>query len=394
MNTVFDSSRQPQFNKSDTSSQSDSETDVNFWQRLPRPIVGLAPMDGVTDQPFRQIVNRFSSPDVTITEFTNVEGLCHGAKQLLQNLIYDQTQRPIVAQIYGKTPRFFRQVAVLVAQLGFDGIDINMGCPSKSVAGGGAGAALIQTPKLAQQIIQAVQQGMKDWVDGKNCTDCEDLRPKVCQYVEQLQHPKSRQLLPVSLKTRTGYDQPAIDNWLPVLAEMQPAAIILHGRTLKQGYSGQADWGLIGQAASLVKEISPNTIFLGNGDVQHRVHAQQLCSQYRLDGALIGREARGNPFVFLPTKKYQEWQQLPQSQQAHQLAITALTHARVYEDIFLKSQLQPPLRNYLFLPMRKHLAWYISSVPHAAQIRKELVRTDSAGQVKQILLRWKLLPTN
>ena len=114
---------------------------TNFWQTLELPIIGLSPMDGVTDQPFRHIQKKYGNPPVVYTEFTSTEGVCHGAEQLLSDFLYDETQRPIIAQIYGTTPEFFRQTTILLCELGFDGIDINMGCPAKNVAHSGAGAA-------------------------------------------------------------------------------------------------------------------------------------------------------------------------------------------------------------------------------------------------------------
>jgi hypothetical protein len=122
----------------DTSTQS-------FWHALPRPLIGLAPMDGITDHPFRHIQKKYGNPAIMYTEFTSVEALCHGDWQSMNHLLYDESQRPIIAQIYGRTPLYFRQIAVLLCELGFDGIDINMGCPAKSVANGGCGAGLIRT---------------------------------------------------------------------------------------------------------------------------------------------------------------------------------------------------------------------------------------------------------
>ncbi|MDQ5950783.1 MAG: hypothetical protein QG639_59, partial [Patescibacteria group bacterium] len=145
-----------------------------FWRQLPLPIVGLSPMDGVTDQPFRFIQKKYGKPAVVITEFTSVEGVCHGASPLLKDFQFDESQRPVVAQIYGTTPDFFRQTAIILCELGFDGIDINMGCPAKNVAHSGAGAALIQTPDLAQEIIRAVQQGISEWKNGATVDNCPD----------------------------------------------------------------------------------------------------------------------------------------------------------------------------------------------------------------------------
>ncbi len=370
---------------------------TNFWQdlkqQLDRALVGLAPMDGITDQPFRHIVKKYGQPDVIYTEFVNVEGLCHNAEVLLRPLLYDNSQRPIAAQIYGKTPDSFRQAAILVCQLGFDGIDLNMGCPSKSVAGGGAGAGLIKNPKLAQAIIRATQQGVQDWVDGKNCTDCPDFSDSFCELVEKQRQAldldstvqfENRYTLPVSVKTRLGFDQPAIQDWLPFLLDEQPAAVAIHGRTLKQGYSGLANWEQIGQAAQLAKEQSPDTLILGNGDVTSFAQAQEKAQAYEVNGVLIGRAAQGNPFVFAQENSLED---LDKHEQAKILAKVALEHAQFYEETFCSNDEE----ECFFLPMRKHLAWYVKGIPHAKEIRNRLVRTNSSREVKKIFEEFQLV---
>ena len=367
----------------------------NFWQQLqqtqPHSIVGLAPMDGITDQPFRFMTQKYGQPDVIFIEFVNVEGLCHNAERLLEPLLYDVTQRPIVAQIYGKTPDSFRQAAILVCQLGFDGLDLNMGCPSKSVAGGGSGAALIKTPELATAIIQAAQQGIQEWLSGATCADCSDFSAEFCELVESRRATvglpptaelKTRQEIPISIKTRTGFDHPSVDTWLPTILATQPAALILHGRTFKQSFRGPADWALIGQAAELVRQLSPETIFLGNGDVKNRFDGETKARQHQLDGVLIGRAARGNPWVFAVDDVLVA---LTNQQRAQKMAQLALEHAQVFESTFSQRE------KFSFLPMRKHLAWYMSGFPGAKQLRQQLVRTNSSQEVTQIFKQFDLL---
>ncbi|MEA2056724.1 MAG: tRNA-dihydrouridine synthase [Patescibacteria group bacterium] len=358
----------------------------NFYQQLTKPFAGLAPMDGVTDQPFRHIVQKYGQPDLIYTEFTNVEGLCHGATRLLRPLLYDVSQRPIIAQFFGKDPASFRQAAILAAELGFDGIDLNMGCPAKQVANHGSGAALIKAPDLAKEIIKATIAGVADWQNGKTCSDCEDLTAEICQIVKQrriklgLKQQAKRESIPVSVKTRTGHNQPVINDWIGLLAQTEIATITLHGRTLKQAYSSQANWDLIAQAAELAHEAGK--VFIGNGDVHSRQEARQKAEEYNVDGVLIGRAAQGNPFVFRrpnPQKK------LTPKQQAQKLAQVALEHARLFEQTFQDKE------KYHFLPMRKHLAWYVAAIPHAKKIRKELVRTNNSQEVEQIFTKWDLL---
>jgi nifR3 family TIM-barrel protein len=348
----------------------------DFWKQLKEPIIGLSPMDGLTDHPFRHITKKYGNPDLLYTEFTSVEGLCHGAERLLREFLYDHSQFPIVAQIYGTTPAYFRQCAVLLCQLGFSGIDINMGCPAKNVAHSGAGAALIKNPSLAVEIITATQQGVEDWYQGMNVTDCPDLTKEVTKVVlqratELTVDSLQRKRIPVSVKTRVGFDEPVVDSWIPTLLSTGVSTIALHGRTLKQQYSGSADWELIGKAAEIVRKTE--TKILGNGDIDSREKALEKCSTYALSGVLIGRAALGNPFIFTGD-----------SADTNIFSI-ALEHAQLYEETFSSQE------KYNFLPMRKHLAWYVRAIPNASQIRTRLVLSQSAAEVATILKDFHLI---
>src|SRR5918996_1842526 len=144
-----------------------SAASANFWASLPRPVIGLSPMDGVTDAAFRLMVARQGAPDVCFTEFTSVGDVCRGPDFLLSSLLYSECERPVVAQLYGKDPALFYQAAHVVCELGFDGVDINMGCPSRNVAASGSGAGLIRAPHLAHSIMRATRQGILDWAKGQ-----------------------------------------------------------------------------------------------------------------------------------------------------------------------------------------------------------------------------------
>jgi len=348
----------------------------SFWQTLAKPIVGLAPMDGVSDQPFRFIQKKYGKPDLVFTEFVSVEGLCHSAEMLLDHLLYDSSQKPIVAQLYGKTPDFFRQAATLVCQLGFDGIDINMGCPAKNVAAHGSGAALIQTPKLAQAIISATKLGVIDWQNGKSASDCPDFSARIISQVKpRIKSIKvdRKKVLPVSIKTRIGYSSPKIETWLPILLETLPAAVTIHGRTLKQGYSGQADWEEIARGAAVPR--AADTLILGNGDIQSRSQALEYAKKYQVDGILIGRASFGNPYVFR-SEDDKVSISLPQ---------IALEHALIFEKTFSQKA------KYSFLPMRKHLGWYIRGQNKAKEIRTALMNSQNSTDVEKILKRYSLI---
>jgi tRNA-dihydrouridine synthase B len=355
----------------------------NFWHQLKKPVIGLSPMDGVTDQPYRHIHKKYGNPDVIYTEFTNVEGICHGATRLLKDFLYDETQRPIVAQIYGKTPEYFRQVSILLCQLGFDGIDINMGCPAKSVEHAGSGAALIKTPKLAQKIILATKQGVQDYLNGQRAKNCSEITDEIAIEIEKREEllPKKyqqRKNIPVSVKTRIGYSTPIVEDWIPIILETKPTLIALHGRTLKQQYSGKANWDEIKKAAELCHKN--DVLILGNGDISDLDDAHNKINQFDVDGILIGRASLGNPLFF--TKDGAGTDNAKPSKSIFEIA---LEHSYLFEKTYSSDP------RYNFLPMRKHLGWYVKSFPGARDARVELFKTNNPKEVEVVLKKYKLI---
>jgi tRNA-dihydrouridine synthase B len=337
----------------------------NFWLKLKKPIIGLAPMDGVTDAAFRFITAAYGGPDVIYTEFTPVEGLSAGAVKAAYSLIYDRSERPIVAQFFGKTAAAFYKSAFVACELGFDGIDINMGCPAKNIASKGAGAGLILNPKLAGEIVRAVQQGARDWHEGKKVADIE-LPSAILEYLKKIKPNKvTRKLLPISIKTRLGHDKAIVESWIGQLLETKPAAITIHGRTYKQGYSGLADWNAIANAAKLIH--SAGALALGNGDVKSAEDAREKCAKYGVDGVLIGRAAFGNPWIFKGREPTLE-----------EKFTVATEHANKFTEIFGRAH---------FAPMKKHLAWYCRGFPGAAAVRQQLMQADSTEEVTEIFKR-------
>ena len=355
---------------------------MSFWDDLysrNQPVVGMSPMDGVTDAPFRYMVAKYgraskpSEPgksskasyeggvDVIFTEFVSVDGLhfAEGAKKarMLKEFVKagdliksepsksSKSRLPFeIAQVFGNKPEFFVEAAKLVESLGFDGIDINMGCPAKNVSENGCGAGLIRTPKLAQEIILATKAATK---------------------------------LPVSIKTRIGVSSVSeMEDWIEALCEVKPANISLHGRTLKQLYQGSADWEAIGRAAEIVHKNGLH--ILGNGDVASLSEAKEKVAKYGVDGVLIGRAAEGNPGIFLSENK------LSEAGDMKMRLAWAVEHAQVYEQVF-KPQNPSPDDVRWFLPMRKHLAWYAHGFPGAAELRTKLMKTTSAGEVESII---------
>ncbi len=352
---------------------------ANFWQTLQHPIIGLSPMDGVTDSPNRHIQKKYGHPDIIFTEFTSVEGITHGSHSFFKELDFDETQRPIIAQLFGTDPDAFYQATIVVAALGFDGVDINMGCPAKNVAHRGAGAGLIRNPDLATEIIYQTKKATQDWHNGISLQKaCPNIKAKFIRKIEEqhLHLPKKYQnriLLPVSVKTRIGYDHNQVETWIPHLIKSNPVAISLHGRTLNQYYSGSADWQAIKQASTFINESG--IIFLGNGDIKDINDGKIKASEYSTNGFLIGRACFGNPYIF--SEKIAE--------NAKSLPNIAVEHSQLYEKFMSKFE------KYSFLPMRKHLAWYISGVNHASKIRSELVQSRSSMEVETILNKYKLI---
>lgn len=238
---------------------------MNFWDKLKKPFFILAPMADVTDWAFRQIVVEAGKPDVFFTEFTSCDGLCSGGRdKLIKNLFFTENERPIVAQFFGSKPDNFYKCARLAKELGFDGIDINMGCPDRKVLKQGGGAVLIKYPELAKEIIFAAKEGAGN--------------------------------LPVSVKTRLGCDKIEIEEWLSHLISAKPAAITIHGRTKKELSLVPAHWDEIGRAAAMAK--GSGIYIIGNGDVLTLEEGNEKARQYQLDGIMIGRGIFSNPWLF------------------------------------------------------------------------------------------------
>lgn len=355
-----------------------------FWANLPKPIIGLSPMDGVTDQPYRFMHKKYGKPDIILTEFTSAEGIAHNATKLFRDFLYDESERPIVAQIFGKDPAAFRTTALILCYLGFDGIDINMGCPAKNVRQSGSGAALIRTPKLAQELVKAVRAGIQDWIDGMTLDDCPELKLKTKTEVFH-RHSllpdayKERKTIPVSVKTRIGYDSPCVEEWIPTLLEVEPVALSLHGRTLTQMYTGQANWEQIAKAVEIAK--GSGTLLLGNGDIDSVQTAHERVDQTGVDGFLVGRATYGNPWIFQELRAWREGNQIqPIDPSPQQRLEMALEHTQVFEAAFPGES---------FLPMRKHLAWYIKSFPFATDLRIKLMMANSGADVEKVLSEYR-----
>ncbi|MBU6142001.1 tRNA-dihydrouridine synthase family protein [Patescibacteria group bacterium] len=323
-----------------------------FWKKIAarakkekRPIMVAAPMANVTDAAFRRMLAKYGKRsirrkgylDALWTEFVSCEGLCSpGRDVLLQDLMYDRSERPIVAQFFGAKPEHFYESARLAQKLGFDGIDINMGCPDKNVIRQGAGVGLIRTPELAQEIIRATMRGA-----GK---------------------------LPVSVKTRIGFNSPDLKNWLSVLLETDPAAIIIHGRTKKEMSLVPAHWDIIGEAVEIRNASGKDVLVLGNGDVSSLEDAQKKYETYGVDGVMIGRAMFGTPDFFAPNKK-------PATLKRN--LKLALEHTLLFEKLFKGEK--------HFDIMKKHYRSYVAGLENAKAMRFELMNLKSLDAAKKTL---------
>lgn len=363
---------------------------MNFWLNLPRPLIGLSPMDGVTDAAFRSVIARQGKPDVNFTEFTHVQDVCHGPEFHLETLLYSEIERPIVAQLYGKDPDLFYRAAHAVCELGFDGLDINMGCPSKSVASSGSGAGLIRTPELARSIIQAAKRGIEDWAGGQTLQQAgfKSTRVAIFEGLNQQRGsagPTTRRPLPLSVKTRLGYDSVTVEEWVEQLLVEQLAVISLHGRTLQQMYRGTADWSAIRRAVTLVQ--GTGTLLLGNGDIQSLDEAALRIRETGVDGVLIGRGVLGAPWFFRSKEQVRMRARRgdgderdvggnPGEVSLNERFAVLVEHAQQFQALVGDKQ---------FYRMRKHLGWYCKGFPHAASLRAQMVRVSSVKDLHALL---------
>lgn len=322
---------------------------TGFWKDIKLPAFVMGPMANVTDAAFRRLIAKYSKPAgpaVIWTEFVSVEGLLSaGRERLLQDLWYTEAERPIVAQIFGSKPEQFRQVAELLNELGFDGIDINMGCPDRAVEKSGAGAALIKDPERAAKIIRETKAGA-----GK---------------------------LPVSVKTRIGYNKNELDTWLPALLNEGPAAVTLHLRTRKEMSDVDAHWDVAEQALAIRDRFDSSAskpLLLGNGDVYTMAEAEEKVKKHGVDGVMIGRGIFGQPWLFSGRAE---------PELAEKLKIL-IEHTELFEELFKDTK--------SFNIMKKHYKAYVTGFRGANELRVELMEAKDAAEVRSIAEKF-ILPT-
>jgi tRNA-dihydrouridine synthase len=331
-------------------------------------------MDGITDEAYRLLQSEIAKPDLLFTEFVSAEGISHGGVKLYDTLLFSAKERPIIGQLFGKNPESFYKSAIILSELGFDGIDINMGCPAKTVTQNGSGAALIAKPDLAVEIIQATKKGIDDWFSGKIKVTGLGLNQKSLAVIERnkkysgivethcnaslhkLQKPT------ISVKTRLGISESIIEIWASILLNQDLDFLTIHARTLKQGYAGSADWSEIKKVSKLAKNTK--TKIFGNGDVQSKSQGIEFCQKYGVNGVLIGRAACGNPWCF------NDYTATPKERFS-----AMLLHAQFFTEIF---------PNRRFDSLRKNFLFYASGLINAKQLRSKLVRLNSIEDLLQL----------
>lgn len=310
----------------------------NFWQDLPRPFFILAPMEDVTDVVFRHVVSEAGRPDVFFTEFTNTVSYCHpeGRDSVRGRLTFTEDEQPMVAHIWGDEPEYFRQMSIGMAEEGFKGIDINMGCPVPNVAGKGKGSGLIRRFQVAADLIQAAKAGG----------------------------------LPVSVKTRLGYAN--IDewrDWLTHVFEQDIANLSIHLRTRKEMSKGNAHWEMISEVKKLRDEIAPQTLLTINGDIPDRETGLKLVEEYGVDGIMIGRGVFHNPYAFEKEPKEHSSKEL-------------LELFRLHLDLFDQYTVNEPRS---FKPLRRFFKIYVRGIRGASDLRVQLMETETTNGARALL---------
>jgi len=316
----------------------------SFWNKLPKPFFVLAPMADVTDPAYRRLISETGKPDVSWTEFVSADGLFHtrekkGMKDeenpLMRDLQFSEGERPIVAQFFSGTPEMMEYAAKLALSLGFDGVDINMGCPDRSIEKQGAGAGHMKNPELAKEVIRAAVRG----TEGK---------------------------IPVSVKTRLGYNRMEYETWLPAVLEEDIAALTVHLRTRKEMSLVPAHWELVPEIVAIRDRVKPSVLLLANGDVKSISEAREKALATGLDGVMLGRGIFGNPWLFSTKEEAASREKLE----------ALLTLARYF------SELTPPKH---FAILKKHFKAFVNGFDGAAELRGKLMETNSLSELEPLI---------
>ena len=310
----------------------------NFWNELPRPFFILAPMEDVTDIVFRHVVSEAARPDVFFTEFTNTESFCHpeGIHSVRGRLTFSEDEQPMVAHIWGDKPEQFKEMSFGLADMGFKGIDLNMGCPVANVAKKGKGSGLILRPERAAKIIQAAKAGG----------------------------------LPVSVKTRLGYyNIEEWKEWLRHVFKQDIANLSIHLRTRKEMSKVDAHWELIEAIKEMRDEVAPQTLLTINGDIPDRQKGMELATKYGIDGVMIGRGIFHNPFAF---------EKEPREHTSKELLDLFRLHLELFEKYSNEETQQ-------FKSLRRFFKIYVRGIRGASELRHQLMSTETVDEARALL---------
>lgn len=310
----------------------------NFWLDLPRPFFVLAPMEDVTDVVFRHVISKAGRPDVFFTEFTNTDSYCHpdGRNSVRGRLLFTEDEQPIVAHIWGDKPEYFSKMAIGMAEEGFKGVDINMGCPVPNVTSQGKGSGLILRPDVSSKLIEAAKAGG----------------------------------LPVSVKTRLGYTSVnEWEEWLTHVLNQNIANLSIHLRTRKEMSKVPAHWELIPEIKKLRDRIAPQTLLTINGDIPDRKTGLELAERYGVDGIMIGRGVFKNPFAFEKEPREHTVQEYFDLMRYH-----LNLHDQYIEEIPRS-----------ITGLHRFFKIYIKGFRGASELRNRLMSTKSTDEVRELL---------
>lgn len=328
-----------------------SSIKANFWLKLKEnnPIIALAPMAGITDSAFRQICRKFGA-DVIYSEMISALAICYGSKKTLNMLKKSKKEKPLVIQLFGKRPDVFAKAAKMVEEKGADGIDINFGCPAKKVIKNEEGVFLMSNLSLSKEIVQAIIEAVK---------------------------------IPVSLKIRAGINLPLSSrseinrkvtafDFVKNIMHFPVSAIMIHGRTYEQGFSGEVDYEMIKK----VKELVGNKmIILANGGIKTPEDAKIMIDKTGVDGIGIAQAALGKPWIFEQIKNYLETGKYDELN-LKGIKKIAIEHAK----LVYKSK-----GDYGIIELRKYLLWYVKGQPDVKKLRKKIVQINKLNDIKKVL---------
>lgn len=300
----------------------------------------LAPMAGVTDLPFRLLCKE-QGAGLLCMEMVSAKAIYYNNKNTEALMEIDKRELPVSLQLFGSDPDIMSEMAKKIEEKPFAILDINMGCPVPKVAGNGEGSALMKDPKLVREIVS-----------------------KVVRAIEK----------PVTVKIRKGFDEEHVNavEIAKIIEDCGAAAVAVHGRTREQYYSGKADWDIIRQ----VKEAVSIPV-IGNGDVTGPESAKKMLEETGVDGIMIGRGARGNPWIFHQINEYFKTGIIPEKSSLEEVREMMLRHA--------KMQLECKGEYTGIREMRKHVAWYTAGYPNSAKLRAKVNEVETFEELTELL---------